>query len=52
MKKGAKYTASHTPISIEAVFEAENRSEASKLEAHIKTLTKAQKEELIKKSKM
>ncbi len=50
VKKGAKYTATHTPVSVEAVFEADNRSEASKLEAHIKSLTKAQKEELIKKA--
>ena len=49
-KKGAKYTTSHTPVSVEAVFETNSRSEASKLEAHIKSLTKSQKEELIKKN--
>lgn len=47
-KKGAKYTASHTPVSVEGVWQADSRSSASKLEAYIKTLTKAQKEELIK----
>lgn len=49
--KGAKYTASHTPVSVEAAFETESRSEASKLEAYIKSLSKSQKENLIKNKK-
>lgn len=47
-KKGAKYTRLHIPIAVEAVWEAENRSSALKLEAFIKKLSKTQKEELIK----
>lgn len=43
---GAKYTKNHTPKEIAAVWKAENRSVASKLEWRIKHLTKAQKEML------
>ena len=43
-KKGAKYTKTHTPERIEAVWQVENRSVASKLEWRIKHLTKQQKE--------
>ncbi len=46
-KKCAKYTLTHTAISIEAAWESESRSLALKLEYHIKSLTKAQKEKLI-----
>ena len=46
-KKGAKYTKSHNPKKLECVWESENKILASKLEYRIKTLTKAQKEELI-----
>lgn len=46
-KKGAKYTKSHNPKKLECVWESENKVLASKLEYRIKTLTKAQKEELI-----
>lgn len=46
--KGAKYTLSKTPKSVEIVFSSENRSRASSLEFHVKKLTKSQKEELIK----
>lgn len=45
-KKGAKYTKNHPPKEIAAVWQAENRSEASRLEWRIKHLTKAQKETL------
>jgi len=45
---GAKYTKNHPPKEIAAVWQAENRSEASKLEWRIKHLTKAQKEVLCK----
>lgn len=46
--KGAKYTKTHKPISIEAYFKKENRSAALKTEYEIKQMTKPQKEELIK----
>lgn len=44
--KGAKYTKIHTPKEIAAVWQAENRSVASKLEWRLKHLTKQQKEAL------
>ena len=44
---GAKYTASHQPIRFEAVWQAEDRASASRLEYRIKTLTRLQKEHLI-----
>lgn len=47
-KKAAKYTKSHTPQKLEIVWQTENKSLASKLEYHIKTLIKKQKEQLIK----
>ena len=46
-KKGAKYTASRTVVSIEAVWEVPDRSSALKLESQIKKLPKSKKEELI-----
>lgn len=46
-KKGAKYTASRTVLSVEAVWEAPDRSTASKIESQIKKLPKSKKEELI-----
>ena len=46
--KCAKYTKSHKPIKLECVWESENKVLASKLEYRIKTLTKIQKEDLIK----
>ena len=48
-KKCAKYTLRHTAKKIEAVWESDSRSSASKLEYHIKKLKKEEKEELIKK---
>lgn len=48
-KKGAKYTASRKVVSIEAIWEAPDRSSALKLESQIKKLSKAKKEELILK---
>lgn len=45
---GAKYTKAKKPLRIERAWQTNNRSNASKLEARIKQLTKAQKEELIK----
>lgn len=47
-KKGAKYTRYHKPQKIEAYWETEDKSLASKLEFYIKKLTKSQKENLIK----
>lgn len=44
---GAKYTAARTPIRMERVWSCEGRSAASKLEARIKQLTHAQKEQLV-----
>lgn len=46
-EKCAKYTRNHTAKRIECVWESENRVLASKLEFHIKTLSKKQKEKLI-----
>lgn len=52
-EKCAKYTASHQAKKLEAVWESENRVFASKLEFHIKkSLTKKEKEELIKNSNL
>ena len=44
---GAKYTASHPPIRMEAVWHAPNHPAAARLEYQIKTLTKQQKEQMI-----
>ena len=45
--KGAKYTAAHRPVRLEAAWEASGRAEASRLEHRLKALTKAEKERLI-----
>lgn len=47
-KEGAKYTRARNITSLEVLWTAENRSEASKLEYYLKRLTKIKKEELIK----
>jgi len=47
-KNGAKYTKSHEAEKVEAVWSCRDKSLACKLEYHIKNLTKAEKEELIK----
>lgn len=47
-KKCAKYTKTHAPKKLEQVFQTNTRALASKLEYHIKTLSKDQKENLIK----
>ena len=47
-EKCAKYTKRHSVLKIETAWETENRILASKLEFHIKKLTKKQKEKLIK----
>ncbi|MBR6622362.1 MAG: GIY-YIG nuclease family protein [Ruminococcus sp.] len=46
-EKCAKYTKSHKAEKLEALWQTENRSLASKLEYRIKQLTKAQKLRLI-----
>lgn len=46
-KKCAKYTLNHVAKKVESVWQTENRALASKLEYHIKKLTKQCKEELI-----
>lgn len=47
-EKCAKYTYTHNAKKLEAVWQTENKSLASKLEYAIKKLTKIKKEELIK----
>lgn len=47
-KKGAKYTASHQVVRMETAWKTKDKTRASKLEYHIKSLKKPQKEELIK----
>ncbi|MCR5187221.1 MAG: GIY-YIG nuclease family protein [Clostridia bacterium] len=46
-KKGAKYTKSHRPKKVEVFWESEDKKKASKLEFHLKKLTKIQKEKII-----
>ena len=46
-EKSAKYTRTHKVIKLEIAWVSENRVLASKLEYHIKKLTKQQKERLI-----
>ena len=50
--KCAKYTFNHTPQKLECAWESKSRVLASKLEYHIKKLSKAQKEELIVKNNL
>lgn len=49
-KKCAKYTLNHSAMKLECAWKTENRVLASKLEYHIKRLTKIKKEELIQKN--
>lgn len=46
-EKSARYTRTHKAVKLEIAWECENRGFASKLEYHIKKLTKRQKERLI-----
>ena len=50
-KKCAKYTFTHTAKKLEQVWVTEDRKLASKLEYHIKRLSKEQKENLVKNKK-
>ena len=51
-KKKAKYTRSHKAKKLEAVWQSEDKILASKLEYHIKKLSKIQKEKLIQEQKL
>lgn len=46
-KRGAKYTASHTPLRLECAWRTDSRASALRLEYRLKALTHAQKEQLI-----
>lgn len=50
-KTCAKYTKSHQVQRIEAVFESETKSAASKLEYHIKHLSKSKKIDIVNSKK-
>lgn len=50
--KCAKYTLRHKVIKLEIAWKSKNRMLASKLEYHIKKLTKHKKESLINNSKL
>ena len=45
--RGAKYTAAHRPVRMEAAFCAPDRAAASRIERRIKRLSHAQKEQLL-----
>lgn len=51
-KNGAKYTKSHNAIKLETAWKSKDKSLACKLEYHIKTLSKQQKEKLIEGEKL
>lgn len=51
-KVAAKYTKSHKPIKIEAIWRTQEKVLACKLEYQIKQLNKIEKEELIKTRKL
>ena len=48
--KGARYTRSHLPLEVVYVEEFENKSDALKREHEIKSMTKSQKEKLLRES--
>lgn len=50
--RGAKYTKSHQPEKIEAIWRSKDKSLACKLEYYLKRLTKKQKEEIIAGTKI
>lgn len=50
-KKCAKYTRSHALLSLEALWSSADRSTASRLEYHLKTLSKKEKEVLLRSPK-
>lgn len=51
-KVSAKYTKSHKPVKVEAIWRSKEKSLACKLEYYIKTLTKKEKETLIKEGRI
>ncbi len=51
-KQGAKYTKSHDPLKLEAVWRCKEKGIACKLEYHIKRLSKTEKEKLILGAKL
>lgn len=51
-EKGAKYTRARRPVSLVFNQSASCRSEACRLESHIKKMTKTHKETLIKKAQI
>ena len=51
-EKCAKYTLTHSADKLESAWTTENKALASKLEYHVKRLTKSQKEKLIKNKKL
>lgn len=50
--KGAKYTRSHKPLKIIAVFESDDKSSACRLEYRIKRLSRMQKEIIVEKKNL
>lgn len=52
IKGGAKYTKSHRPVSVEALWYTENANAARKLEAAIKKLAKADKIRIVSSPEM
>lgn len=48
IKGGAKYTAARAPLGFEAVWTAESRSQASRLEYSLKRLSHAEKESIVR----
>lgn len=46
--RGARYTARHRPVRFEAVWTADGRAAASRLEYRIKALTRPEKERLLR----
>ena len=51
-KNHAKYTKSHKPKNLEIAWQTKEKGNACKLEYYIKTLTKKEKEEIIKNGKI
>ena len=51
-KNGAKYTKSHNAVKLEIAWKSKDKSLACKLEYQLKTLTKKQKEDIIKGEKI
>ncbi len=49
VKGGAKYTKSHPPLSVDAVWECPDKGTALSLEKLIKNLSKQEKEDLVSK---